>query len=205
MYDRRVPLLDRLPSIVLASRSPRRADLLTAAGLSFEVRPSETDEAPFDGEGAADYALRVAVDKARNCRAAPGEVVLAADTVVVVDGLILGKPADEQDAARMLGLLSGRAHHVLTGVALRQYRREVAAVETTEVTFAALTESDVAWYVGSGEPRDKAGAYAVQGLASRFVTRIDGSYSNVVGLPVALVCRLLGQFMPAADAGPPGG
>ncbi len=120
--------------------------------------------------------------------------MLAADTVVVVGGCILGKPADDADAARMLRLLSGRGHDVLTGVVLRSGAREATAVESTAVTFAPLAEADIAWYVASGEPRDKAGAYAVQGLASRFVARIDGSYSNVVGLPVALACSMLARF-----------
>ena len=187
------PVVD-LPRVVLASASPRRADLLAAAGVTFDVRPVEVDERPRDGEAPGDYAVRVAVDKARACPAAPGEVVLAADTVVVVDGLILGKPADDGDAARMLRLLSGRIHSVLTGVSVRSGQREAAAVESTAVTFSPLSDVDIAWYVASAEPRDKAGAYAVQGLASRFVSRIDGSYSNVVGLPVALVCRMLAEF-----------
>jgi septum formation protein len=121
-------------------------------------------------------------------------VVLAADTVVVVDGRILGKPADDADAARMLRLLSGRAHDVLTGVVVRRDEREAMAVDSTAVSFTPLDEADIAWYVASGEPRDKAGAYGVQGLASRFVARIEGSYSNVVGLPVALACRMLSAF-----------
>jgi septum formation protein len=177
--------------IVLASASPRRADLLAAAGIAFQVRPAEVDERPLDGESPPDYVLRVARDKVRACPASPEDVVLAADTVVVVDQLILGKPLDDADARRMLRLLSGRVHQVLTGVALLEGARVVTAVETTDVTFAALSDDDIAWYVSSGEPRDKAGAYAVQGLASRFVDRIEGSYSNVVGLPVARVWRLL--------------
>ena len=183
-----------LPPVVLASASPRRADLLTAAGVSFEVRPVEVDERPLDGEAPADYVSRVALDKARACAAPAGAVVLAADTVVVVDGRILGKPADDADAARMLRLLSGRAHDVLTGVVVRRDAREATAVDSTAVSFTPLDEADIAWYVASGEPLDKAGAYGVQGLASRFVARIDGSYSNVVGLPVALACRMLSAF-----------
>jgi septum formation protein len=200
-----------LPPVVLASASPRRADLLAAAGLTFEVRPVEVDERPVDGEDPGVYALRVALDKARACPASPGDVVLAADTVVVVGGLILGKPADDRDAARMLGLLSGRVHDVLTAVVVRSGEREAAAVESTAVTFVSLTEDDIAWYVASGEPRDKAGAYAVQGLASRFVARIDGSYSNVVGLPIAVACRMLTEFQPGevessrVGGGTPGG
>jgi septum formation protein len=180
----------QLPRIVLASASPRRAELLAAAGVMFEVKPAEVDERPLDGEAPGDYAIRVAAD-----------IVLAADTVVVVDGLILGKPADDGDAARMLRLLSGRTHSVLTGVVVRRGPREASAIESTAVTFSPLSETDIAWYVASAESRDKAGAYAVQGLASRFVSRIDGSYSNVVGLPVALVCRMLAEFQTEPPAG----
>jgi septum formation protein len=189
-----VGTLASLPYVILASASPRRADLLAAAGITFEVRAVEIDERPFDGEAAADFVVRIAVDKARACRAAADEVILAADTVVVVDGLILGKPVDDADAARMLQRLSGRRHDVLTGVAVRRNGKVAVEVDSTAVTFAPLSDIDIAWYVASGEPRDKAGAYAVQGLASRFVERIDGSYSNVVGLPVALACRMLAGF-----------
>jgi septum formation protein len=175
---------------------PRRADLLTAAGVAFEVRAVEVDERPFDGETAADYVARVAAEKARACPVARDAVVLAADTVVVVDGKFLGKPADGTDAARMLRLLSGRGHDVLTGVAVRHGREVAVAIESTAVTFAPLSAADVAWYVDSGEPMDKAGAYAIQGLASRFVERVTGSYSNVVGLPIARVCRMLAEVAP---------
>ena len=154
----------------------------------------DVDERPLEGEPAADYVARVAADKARACPMADGAVILAADTVVVVDGGILGKPVDDEDAARMLRRLSGRAHQVLTGVAVRRGGEVAVAVDSTAVSFAPLSDADVAWYVASGEPRGKAGAYAVQGLASRFVERVDGSYSNVVGLPVALTCRMLAGF-----------
>jgi septum formation protein len=182
-----------MPPIILASASPRRADLLTAAGITFEVRAVEVDERPFDGETAVDYVARVAADKARACPVARDVVVLAADTVVVVDGRILGKPADNADANRMLRLLSGRSHDVLTGVAVRHGGDVAVEADSTAVTFAPLSDTDIAWYVASGEPMDKAGAYAIQGLASRFVERVAGSYSNVVGLPVALVCRMLAE------------
>ncbi len=177
--------------MILASASPRRADLLTAAGVSFEVRAVEVDERPSDGETAVDYVVRVAAEKARACPAARDAVVLAADTVVVVDGSILGKPADDADAARMLRLLSGRGHDVLTGVAVRRGGSVAVAVESTAVTFSPLSAADVAWYVASGEPMDKAGAYAIQGLASRFVERVAGSVlerrrpSGRAGLPDA--------------------
>ena len=185
--------LASLPRVILASASPRRADLLSAAGVPFEVRAVDVDERPLDGEPAAAYVARVAADKAAACPATPEEAVLAADTVVVVDGAILGKPADDADAARMLRRLSGRNHQVLTAVAVRRGGAAAVEIDTTVVVFAPLSDTDIAWYVASREPRDKAGAYAVQGLASRFVDRIDGSYSNVVGLPVALACRMLAQ------------
>ena len=122
-------------------------------------------------------------------------MVLGADTTVVVDGEILGKPRDDEEAADMLRRLSGKAHQVLTGVSLRQGAHEVGRVETTSVVFRALTDEDVAWYVASGEGRDKAGGYAIQGLASRFIPSISGSYSNVVGLPVACVAELLRSLL----------
>jgi nucleoside triphosphate pyrophosphatase len=184
--------------LILASASPRRAELLAAAGILFRPCPVDVDERPLDGEAPRDYVLRVARDKARACASAPDAVVLAADTAVVVAGEILGKPADADDAARMLRLLSGRVHLVLTGVALRRGDREVGAVEATAVTFDLLTEEEIAWYTSTAEPSDKAGAYAVQGLASRFIARVDGSYTNVVGLPVATVCRLLRLLEPVA-------
>lgn len=184
--------------LVLASASPRRAELLRAAGIAFEVIAADVDETPLANEPAADYVQRLAAEKARavSPRAA-GRPVLAADTVVVVDGAILGKPRDQEDARRMLGLLSGRVHSVLTGVALGDDVR----VASTSVEFAPLTAEEIAWYVASGEPGDKAGAYAIQGLASRFVTRIDGSYSNVVGLPVALVYEMLSMVPVAREGG----
>ena len=184
------PASDRSP-LILASASPRRAELLLAAGIPFTTRPVDVDEQPRDGEAPRDYVLRVATDKARACPGSGDAVVLAADTAVIAAAEILGKPLDTADAARMLRLLSGRAHLVLTGVVLRRRELVVAAVESTAVTFIPLTEEDIAWYVDTGESSDKAGAYAVQGLASRFVARIDGSYTNVVGLPVTTVWRLL--------------
>jgi len=180
--------------LILASASPRRAELLSAAGIPFEVRPAHIDEALRAGEDARTYASRVAVDKARAIAGqANGRSVLAADTVVVIDGLVLGKPVDSDDAKRMLRVLSGRSHEVITAVALMSTRRGQsdaavdARIESTVVEFAPLDTAEIDWYVATGEPADKAGSYAVQGLASRFVTRIEGSYSNVVGLPMALV------------------
>lgn len=179
--------------IILASASPRRADLLRAAGIDFDVRPANIDEAILSGETPPDYVARLAEAKARAVHAGDGnQIVLAADTAVVVDGQILGKPIDESDANRMLRLIGGRSHEVLTAVSLFHPGQIVdTRVDTTAVVFAELSEADIEWYVSSGEPLDKVGAYAVQGLASRFVTRVEGSYSNVVGLPIALVYQML--------------
>jgi septum formation protein len=178
--------------LILASASPRRADLLRAAGIAFEVVPAHIDERAQEGEVPATYVERIAKEKAQAvAREHPGAAVLAADTTVVIDGLILGKPANDDDARAMLRRLSGRTHEVLTGVALIANGRMEPAVETTRVRFVPMSDGDVDWYVASGEPRGKAGAYAIQGLASRFVDRVEGSYSNVVGLPIVQVWRLL--------------
>jgi septum formation protein len=178
--------------LILASASPRRAELLTAAGYVFTVDAVDVDERQHPGESPEAYVGRVARLKAEAARARhPDQLVLAADTAVVVDGDVLGKPAGEADAARMLRRLSGRSHVVVTGVAVACGSRLETGVERTVVWFAPLPDAIIQWYVESGEPLDKAGGYAIQGLASRFVPRIDGSYSNVVGLPVALAARLL--------------
>lgn len=178
--------------LILASASLRRAELLRAAGIAFEIVPAEIDERPLNGEAPAAYVERLAREKARAISSRDSEAeVLAADTTVVIDGLILGKPVDDAEAREMLARLSGRTHEVLTGVALIRDGRMVSAVETTRVRFAPMSDADIDWYIASGEPRGKAGAYAIQGLASRFVDWIEGSYSNVVGLPVALVWKLL--------------
>ena len=186
--------------LVLASASPRRAELLRAAGFTFETRAVDLDEAARAGEGAAFYVRRLAAEKsALASMAVQGHtptdlVVLGADTAVVVDGEILGKPRDNSGAAAMLRRLSGRRHDVMTGVSVRTSTHEIGRVETTAVYFAPLGPDEIAWYVASGEGRDKAGAYAIQGLASRFVFRIEGSYSNVVGLPLACVYELLSEL-----------
>jgi septum formation protein len=185
---------DRLRGrLVLASASPRRAELLRAAGIDFEVQPADVDETIATGESPNEYVSRLAEAKARLVYERDvRRTVLAADTAVMVDVRILGKPQDETDASRMLRMLSGRTHEVLTAVSVFHPGQIVdTRVDTTTVEFAALSDADIEWYVASGEPMDKAGAYAVQGLASRFVTRIDGSYSNVVGLPIALVYQML--------------
>ena len=187
--------------IILASASPRRAELLRAAGIEFDVMPANADETVHPGETAEAYVRRVAEAKARAVQPrANGRPVLAADTVVVIDGVILGKPVDRDDATRMLRMLSGRSHEVLTAVCLAggpdpqggpdKVRHTLTRIEKTTVEFAQMTGEDLDWYVASGEPDDKAGAYAIQGLASRFITRISGSYSNVVGLPVSLVFQM---------------
>jgi len=181
--------------LVLASASPRRQELLRKAGIAFTVQPAEIDETPLPGESARACAERLARDKALAiARSRPDDVVLGADTVVVVDDQILGKPTDGEDAARMLRLLSGRTHEVITGVCVVAPNREVSVgSETTQVTFTELSEDDIREYVATGEPMDKAGAYAIQGIASRWIPRIEGDYSNVVGLPIALVYRMLRQ------------
>lgn len=178
--------------LILASRSPRRSELLTAAGISFEVLAADIDETPHVNETPVAYVERLAIEKARAVLVLRPEArILGADTTVTIGGEILGKPIDKADAFRMLRMLSGRVHDVHTGVALVSAGRTRAAVETTRVWFAEMTDEDISWYVGTGEPVDRAGAYAIQGFASRFIPRIEGSYSNVVGLPVALVSSIL--------------
>jgi septum formation protein len=177
---------------VLASNSPRRKELLAAAGISCEVVSVDVDESVRGLEPPGEHVRRLARLKAEvGLAARPGRLVLGADTVVVVGTEILGKPHDAEDAARMLRLLSGREHEVLTGVALVSPTQTVVEVAKTRVWFTPLGADEIAAYVASGEPVDKAGAYAIQGLASRFVERIQGNYTNVVGLPVPLVYRLL--------------
>ena len=178
--------------LILASASPRRAELLTAAGFSFEIAPADVDETPGAGEPVEDYTLRVARDKAKRIAAAAADaVVLAADTEVVVDRRILGKPSDPEHAAEMLRLLSGRHHEVLTAIALIHGSTELNQIVTTRVHVKPLSAREIEEYVSTGEPMGKAGAYGIQGYAARFIDRIDGSWSNVVGLPLATVNRML--------------
>ena len=192
--------------LVLASASPRRQELLRNAGISFAVQAADIDETPLADETAEQCARRLAREKALAVsRLRPQDRVLGADTIVVVDGAILGKPRDADDAARMLRLLSGRVHRVITGVCVveavgsgqrpvgSEVRTPRIASETTLVTMSELSEEEIREYVATGEPMDKAGAYAIQGMASRWIPRIEGDYSNVVGLPVALVYRMLRQ------------
>jgi nucleoside triphosphate pyrophosphatase len=178
--------------LILASASPRRSELLRNAGIPFVVEPAHVPEEPLPDEPPFVYAQRLACDKARAVFARyPDNVVLGADTIVVTDEHLLEKPSDAADAVRMLRLLSGRSHQVVTGVCLVAPGFEHTEAEVTEVRFSALTEAEIAEYVATGEPMDKAGAYAIQGMASRWVERIEGCYFNVVGLPVARVYRML--------------
>ena len=180
--------------LVLASASPRRQELLRNAGIPFEVQPAHIAEDPLPGEAAEVYAERLAREKALAVAGQrPQDFVLGADTVVVVDGQILGKPSDAADAARMLRLLSGREHRVITGVCLVVSGQWSVASETTSVTMSEISEKEITDYIASGEPMDKAGGYAIQGIASRWIPRIEGDYSNVVGLPVARVWGMLRQ------------
>jgi len=183
--------------LVLASRSPRRREILQQAGIPFVVRPMEVDETPLPGEAARDYVIRIAREKAEAAAAGlagDGEIVLGADTTVLIHGEILGKPLDAADARRMLHLLSGQRHAVLTGICLRSASRAIEDCAETSVWFAPLSSQEIEDYAASGEPMDKAGAYAIQGLASKFIQRIEGCYFNVMGLPVALVYRHLREM-----------
>jgi len=215
--------------LILASASPRRAELLRAAGYEFDVVGGDVDESIRDGETPPLYVRRLAADKSAAAirlivpatRSSDGPakaghrrdddgppkgghseaigsdadvIVIGADTTVVVDGEILAKPRDDADAAAMMRRIAGRVHEVLTGVSLRRGGFELGRVETTRVQVAPLSDEEIAWYVATGEGRDKAGAYAIQGFASRFIPRIEGSYSNVVGLPVACVRELLTEI-----------
>ena len=178
-------------TLTLASRSPRRRELLSQLGLALAVAPADTDETPRGGEDAAAYVLRVAREKAA---AVTGETVLAADTAVVLDAEILGKPRDGEDARRMLRALSGRAHRVLTGVCGRRGGREESLVAASEVLMVPLDAARIDWYLATGEPLDKAGAYAVQGAGGAFVAEVRGSISNVVGLPLVETLALLARL-----------
>ena len=181
--------------LILASASSRRAEILRDAGVPFSVISSAVDETPLPGETASDLVRRLAAAKAElvAARAVGPAIVIAADTVVALDGTVMGKPRTSDDARQMLEKLSGRTHNVITGVALVRLpdveRREFT--EITQVHFAALSDEEIVKYLSSGEPFDKAGSYAIQGAAGRFIPRIDGCYFNVVGLPLAWLCREL--------------
>lgn len=177
--------------LVLASQSPRRSEILRAAGFDFTVRAVAVDESVLAGERPPDYVQRLAEMKARAIEATDEETVLGADTTVVIEDEILGKPEDDDDARRMLRRLAGRRHEVLTGICLRRESRVTIDCGRTAVWFSPMSEAEIEEYVASGEPMDKAGGYAIQGLASKFVERIDGCYFNVMGLPLSLVYRKL--------------
>jgi septum formation protein len=181
--------------LILASASPRRSEIFRGLGLEFEIEPADIDETQLDGEAPAPYVDRVARAKARAC-ARPGHLTVAADTIVVIDGSVLGKPTDPKDARKMLARLVGREHEVLTAVAILDGTTGAsrAAIERSRVRIASMTEPEIDWYVGTGEPLDKAGSYAIQGLGSLFVESVDGNYTNVVGLPVPTLYRLTAEL-----------
>lgn len=182
--------------LILASSSPRRRELLRAAGLSFTVASPDTDETVKPGEPPQDAVVRLAEEKARAVQALePGGVILAADTAVVLDGRMLGKPRDEAGAREMLRALSGREHEVVTGFAIVGKERCHSAAVTTRVRFRTLSEHEINAYVATGEPMDKAGAYGIQSGAAHFVRAVEGSYTNVVGLPMAEVVEGMGDFL----------
>jgi septum formation protein len=183
----------REPRIILASASPRRAELLSQIGVKFELVPSQIEERPHPDEAPPDYITRIARAKViAVARQQESGLVIGADTVVVLDGRLLGKPVDDTEARSMLKQLSGRWHAVMTGVALYEVesRHEVADYEKTLVKFAQLSDREIDWYTETGETKDKAGAYGIQGLGGLFVDEIAGNYYNVVGLPIPLVYRL---------------
>jgi septum formation protein len=184
-------------NLVLASASPRRSELLAQAGFSFKVHPAHIPEDPLPGEDPIAYVIRLAREKAEtvfaelSSQGPAAPQVLGADTTVTLDNHILGKPEDAADAARMLRLLSGRTHRVITGVAVVSEKSTEVAAEVTGVQFLTLSDEEIAAYIATGEPMDKAGAYAIQGRGARWIPRIEGCYFNVVGLPLALVSTLL--------------
>jgi septum formation protein len=180
--------------LILASTSPRRAELLKSAGLAFKTVRPDADEKLHAGETPVEYAVRTAREKAESLAVPPDTVILGADTVVAIEGHILGKPADDNDAEAMLRLLSGKMHEVITGVCLRSAEKTVCFHVATAVLFRDLSEEEIAVYVATGDPLDKAGAYAIQNGAAGMVRRIDGSYSNVVGLPLCEVIEALEAF-----------
>jgi septum formation protein len=180
--------------LLLASKSPRRREILESAGIPFEVRPADIHESRRADEPPGDYVRRLAREKAEAVQASRDDVVLGADTVVVLDQHVLEKPKDRGDARRMLRLLSGRSHFVITGICVRSAQRMIVDSERTMVRFTELTDEEIEQYVASGEPMDKAGAYAIQGSASKFIECVEGCYFNVVGLPVAKVYRLLKEL-----------
>ena len=190
-----------VPELILASQSPRRRELLATAGFQFSVRPQPVEEARAPGESPASYARRLARTKADAVWTGADEIVLGADTIVVMGDVVLEKPVDATDARAMLKRLQGREHTVITGICLRHAGGVIVDHSSTQVCFTAMTDSEIEAYVASGEPMDKAGAYGIQGLASKFVERIDGCYFNVMGLPVSLVYRRLRETLGPTSGG----
>jgi len=180
------------PRVILASQSPRRRELLALIGVPHDVRPADIDETYLAGEKPRAHAERLAREKAATIRE-PGAVVIGSDTIVVVDGEVLGKPRDEGDAARMLRRLSGRSHTVITAVAVARDGRVESGVEEVAVTFHDLSDRDIQDYIATREPMDKAGAYGIQGFGATIVARVDGDYFAVMGLPLQRLVRLLSR------------
>ncbi len=184
--------MTRLPKIILASGSPRRSEILTSVGWQFEKQVADIDESELENESPEVYVQRLAREKAETVAGKfPGEIVLGADTTVVIENQIIGKPSDLNDARRMLEMLSGNWHEVLTGVALVKNGKSVVGLQSTKVKFTELSDDEINFLVEKGEPLDKAGAYAVQAQAALFIEKIEGDYWNVVGLPVSLVYELI--------------
>ncbi|MDA1080854.1 MAG: Maf family protein [Gemmatimonadetes bacterium] len=185
----------RQPQVILASASPRRRDLLTLVGIAHEVRPADLDESRFADEAPPVYAERLARAKASAvATVAPDAVVIGADTIVVVDGAVLGKPTNEEDAAGMLRALSGRVHSVFTAVAVARGGAIASEVEKVQVTIRRLSDDEIRAYIATGEPMDKAGAYGIQGFGATIVERVEGDYFSVMGLGLRRVVALLGQL-----------
>lgn len=191
----------RTVKVILASQSPRRRELLSLIGIAHEVRPANIDETYLAGEVPARHAERLARTKAETI-AVSDAVTIGSDTIVVIDGDVLGKPGDEDVAAHMLRRLSGRSHIVITGVAVRWNGRTVSAIEQVVVTFRALTDADIRSYIATGEPMDKAGAYGIQGFGATIVERVDGDYFAVMGLPLNRLTRLLAELGLVYEFGP---
>jgi septum formation protein len=186
---------DSKPELILASASPRREDILKGLGVQFRVSPADIEESMNATETPENNAIYLATMKAESvAKENPGALVLGSDTIVVQGNLIFGKPADESDAARMLRLLSGKTHRVITGLALCKDGMVITEFSSTEVKLKELTDEQVAWYISTGEPLDKAGSYGIQGIASLFIENISGNYANVVGLPVTLLPDLFEKF-----------
>ncbi|MDB4913002.1 MAG: maf [Gemmatimonadetes bacterium] len=184
-----------VPRIILASQSPRRRELLTLVGIAHDVRPADIDEAYFAGEEPAAHAERLAREKAAVvAREAPDALVIGSDTIVVVDGDVLGKPRDEAHAAEMLARLAGRSHTVMTAVAVQWKGRALSAVEQVDVTFHPLSSQEIVAYIATREPMDKAGAYGIQGYGATIVARVDGDYFAVMGLPLQRLVRMMASL-----------